>query len=231
MSTRWTVSGLVGYLAHQAQVAAGSPGLLVVHDWCGCDDFVQEKARMLAAAGYVALAVDMYGDGRVGEDSNEKTALRNGLINNRRKIQRRMQAALAALKSLEHVDADRVAAIGYCFGGLCVLDLARSGAEIKGVCGFHSTLSAPDFPNEPIKPRVLMMQGHEDPLVPQEQIIEFSREMASAQVDWQVHIYGLAQHSYTKKMRPAQGEGIGYSEAADNRSWRLMHDFLRETLG
>ena len=198
----------VGYLAHQAATAQKLPGLLIVHDWCGCDDFVKEKARMLAEEGYVALAVDMYGDGKVGKDDAENAALSDNLLQDRRVIAQRMQGALSALRSVEHVDRKNVAVIGYCFGGLCALDLARSGADVNGVCGFHTMLRPPDFPNQQIKAKVLAMQGYDDPLVPQEQVTAFAQEMAAADADWQVHMYGLAQHSYTKKSRP--GPATGY---------------------
>ncbi|MTI30722.1 dienelactone hydrolase family protein [Xanthovirga aplysinae] len=220
---------LKGYLVYNKKGIEKRPAILVVHDWNGCDEFVKHKAQLIAEIGYVGFAVDMYGNGQIGQNDEDKSQLMDNLLENRILIQERMLAALNTVKILDQVDSEKIGTIGYCFGGLCALDLARSGAAIKGVCCFHGVLTPPTgLSKNNIKAKILALQGYNDPFVPFEQIKNFAQEMSNAKVDWQLHMYGQARHSFTKQNPPGKGEGIQYNEPADKRSWRLMKDFLAE---
>lgn len=147
-------------------------------------------------------------------------------------LQRRMEAALAAVKLMPWTDGGRIAAIGFCFGGLCALDLARSGADIKGVVSFHGLLGAPEHTqNNRIKAKVLALHGHDDPMVPVEQVIAFEQEMTRAGADWQLHVYGNTMHAFTNPMANDPGFGTVYQKDADRRSWQSMKNFLEEIFG
>ena len=149
----------------------------------------------------------------------------------RNKLSGRITAAFNVLAASSLVNKDKIAAIGYCFGGLCVLDLARSGADVKGVVSFHGLLSAPDgAPNEPMKSKVLVLHGYDDPLVKPAQIDQFAIEMNERQADWQMQMYGLVQHSFTIPGANDAEMGLHYDETADHRSWLSTQVFLQEVL-
>lgn len=220
---------LHGYLAYNETKGKPRPAVLVGHDWTGRNEFVCERAERLAAMGYVGFAVDMYGHGRLGNTVDEKRALMQPIVEDRHLLRARMQAALKAVMSMDNVDNKRIAAIGFCFGGLCVLDLAREGADIVGVVSFHGVLGKPkDLANHDIKAKVLVLHGYDDPMVRPNQVNEFCEEMTTSNVDWQVHMYGHTQHSFTNPAAQDTVLGTIYNAEADQRSWQSMTDFLHE---
>ena len=221
---------LVGYLAIPKDAKGPLPGVLVVHEWKGLNDYAKRRAEQLAELGYVAFAADIYGDGKIAADAKEAGALAGLYKKDRALLRARTAAGLATLKAQPGVVKEKVAAIGYCFGGTAVLELARSGAELAGVVSFHGGLDTPapqDAKN--IRAKVLALHGADDPHVPDEQVAAFEQEMRTAGVDWQLIAYGGAVHGFTN---PANGndnsKGAAYNAAADARSWLAMQQFFIE---
>lgn len=221
---------LVGYLAYPKDEAGKRPGIVVVHEWRGLNDYAKRRTEQLAELGYVALAADIYGDGKVAADVQEAAALVKIYKSDRALLRARANAALTTLRAQPNVDGDRLAAIGYCFGGTAALELARGGAPVAGVVSFHGALDTPapgDAGN--IKGKVLALHGADDPSVPATQVAAFEDEMRKAGVDWQLIAYGGAVHGFTN---PANGsdnsKGVAYNAAADRRSWGHMRQFLAE---
>src|SRR4051812_5289861 len=224
---------LRGYLAWNDGAAAPRPGVLVFHEGLGLGEFAMERARRLAELGYVALAADMFGDRRQATNLQEVATLVGGLRAEPEKLRARGRAALATLAVLPQVDASRIAAIGFCFGGSVVLELAREGADLKAVVSFHGALST-KMPAESgrVKASVLVLTGAEDPLAPPDQVAAFENEMRGAAVrDWQVVSYGNTLHGFTNPaadgtmLRPAL-----YGAQADRRSWASMRSLFDEVL-
>lgn len=206
-----------------------APAVLVAPDWQGRNAFACEKTKALAEEGYIGFALDMYGDARLGKDKTENRALMTPIRDNRPLLLERMEAALATLKTIDVVNPEKIAVIGYCFGGLCALDLARGGAEIRGAVSFHGLLNGPEIIPEPkIKAKVLVLHGHLDPLVSNEQISEFTKEMTGRNVDWQMHVYGQAAHSFTNPEANDNEMGLHYHPLSDQRSWQSCCRFLAE---
>lgn len=206
------------------------PGVLIAHTWAGRTAFEGEQARALAAQGYVGFALDMYGEGRVGQSVEENRELMMGVLADRRYLQQRMMAALEALRSLPQCDG-QTAALGFCFGGLCVLDLARSGADTAGVVSLHGLLSAPPevvAPEGGIRAKVLVLHGYDDPMVPPEDVLQFAAEMSAAGVDWQVHAYGGTQHAFTNPNANAPDMGTVYHAQSARRAFATTAQFLSE---
>jgi dienelactone hydrolase len=221
---------LEGYLAWDDAVQGRRPGVLVVHEWTGLGDYAKSRARMLAEMGYVAFAADIYGQGVRPKTPQEAMAASGKYKNDRNLMRARVLAGIEELRSSPLCDPKRVAAIGYCFGGTCVLELARSGADIAGVVSFHGGLDTPtpeDAKN--IKCKVLVLHGGDDPHVPAKDVEAFENEMRAGGVDWQLVIYGGAVHAFTN---PASGSdtsrGAAYDEKADRRSWQAMKAFFAE---
>lgn len=219
---------LEAFFAFDDSLSGRRPAVLINHAWGGRDDFVAEKAKKLAALGYVGFAVDMYGKGVLGSDAEENAKLMQPFIQDRQLLLKRMQAALYAVKLMPWVDDSKVAAIGFCFGGLCSLDLARAGVDLKGVVSFHGLLGAPDDNGHPIKAKILALHGHDDPMVPIEQVIAFDQEMTKAGADWQLHTFGNTQHAFTNPLANNPDFGTVYQPQADKRSWVLLENFLAE---
>ncbi len=220
---------LEGYYSYDEKIQGKRPAVLVVHDWSGKNEFACNKADRLAELGYAGFALDMYGKGKIGNTKEEKTALMSPLINDRMKLQTRILAALNTLKKLEQVDPARLGAIGFCFGGLCALDLARSGADVKGVVSFHGLLHAPEnTPKHPIKAKILALHGFDDPMVTSDHVMTFGQEMTHAKVDWQLTMYGNAMHAFTNPQANDPGFGTVYEKHADARSWIAMKEFFKE---
>jgi len=223
---------LEAFFAYDDAIVGRRPAVLINHTWGGRDDFVANKAIKLAELGYVGFALDMYGKGVLGSGPEENAKLMQPFIDDRALLQRRIGAALATVKLLPWVDDKKCAAIGFCFGGLCVLDLARTGVDIKGVVSFHGILAAPgNTEGKPIKAKVLALHGHDDPLGPPEQVLAFAQEMTKAGADWQVHVYGNTMHAFTNPIANNPGVGNVYQADADRRSWIAMKNFLEEILG
>lgn len=220
---------LEAFFAFDDALSGRRPAILINHTWAGRDDFVAEKAKKLATLGYVGFAVDMYGKGVLGSNPEENMALMQPFMTDRGLLQQRMKAALAAVKLMPWVDNSKIAAIGFCFGGLCALDLARTGIDIKGVVSFHGLLAPPDNAlNNKIKAKVLALHGRDDPLSSAEQVLHFEQEMTEAGADWQLHIYGNTMHSFTNPLANAPTLGTVYQPDADRRSWLAMQNFLAE---
>lgn len=219
-----------GFYAVDDQLSGKRPGVLIAHDWTGRNDFAEDKAKKLAALGYVGFALDMYGNGKCGETKEEKMGLIQPMFNDRSLLRARMLAALETMKKIELVDKTKLGAIGFCFGGLCVLDLARSGAEVNGVVSFHGLLNPPDgnLPNQPIKAKVLVLHGYDDPMVTPDQVISFAREMTEAKVDWQIDMYGNTLHGFTNPLANDPALGTKYSPMMEKRSWIAMKNFFNE---
>ncbi len=222
---------LEGTLVFDDSSAVKRPGVLVAHAWGGANEFTSAKAEALAKLGYVGFALDVYGVGRRGSSPEENMALMQPFLDDRRLLRRRMAAALAALRGHHLVDPGRVAAIGFCFGGLCVLDLARSGADVRGVVSFHGLLAAAEgLKTEPIQAKVLALHGHEDPLVSDLELQAFTGEMTSAGADWQLHQYGSTMHAFTNPEASDPASGMQYNQDAERRSLASMESFLKEVL-
>lgn len=220
---------LEGYLAYH-DTGTPKPAVLVSHDWSGRRELACKGAERAVGMGYVGFAVDMYGKGIFGADGDaEKNgALMAPFVQDRALLRRRINAALHAVRQLPQVDPTKVAAMGYCFGGLCVLELARSGADVKGVISIHGIFAPGNVANEPITAKVLCLHGHDDPMVPPEQVLAFETEMTQANVDWQVHVYGGTMHAFTNPKANNPSFGTVYKEVAANRAYRSIADFLGE---
>ncbi len=218
-----------GFMAHDTTHRQPKPCVLIAHDWTGRSDTFCEKAKQLATYGYVGFAIDMYGDATCGHTNEEKMALLTPLRDHRQKIAARMLAAYSTASALPIVDNTKIAAIGYCFGGLCVLDLARAGADVKGVISFHGLLPAPAHTVcEKIRAKILVLHGYDDPLVPPLQVKQFAEEMTMKKADWQIHMYGRTQHSFTNPEANDDAMGFHYSAVADRRSWMSTELFLND---
>jgi dienelactone hydrolase len=220
---------LEAFFAFDDALTGPRPAVLINHAWGGRDDFVAEKAKKLAELGYLGFAVDMYGKGVLGASPEENRALMQPFMADRAMLQRRIKAALAAVKLMPWVDDSKIAAMGFCFGGLCVLDLARTGVDIKGVVSFHGLLLPPgNTQGQAIKAKVLALHGNDDPMVPPEQVLAFEREMTEAGADWQLHSYGNTMHAFTNPAANDPGFGTVYQPDADRRSWLAMQNFFAE---
>jgi dienelactone hydrolase len=221
------------FLAYDEHALGRRPGVLVVPEWWGLNDYTRTRARMLARLGYTALAVDIYGGGKLTRDPAQAKAWATQLeTGDRSELRRRIAAALARLKSDPRADPARTAAIGYCFGGTTVLELARSGADLESVVSFHGHLatSAPAQAGA-VKARILVCVGADDPFVPPDQVEAFEREMKAAAAHWEVNVYSGAQHAFTNPgANQYRVPGLAYNRDADQSSWDAMQDFFKQTL-
>jgi dienelactone hydrolase len=219
-----------GYLVYDDAVTGKRPGVLVVHEWMGLNAYAKKRADQLAELGYIAFAADIYGKGIRPKDTSEAGQFAGKYKSDRKLLRSRVIAAFTVLKIHELTDRQKTAAIGYCFGGTTVLELARSGADVAGVVSFHGGLDTPapgDAKN--IKARVLAQHGADDPFVKAQEVAAFQEEMRNAGVDWYFISYGNAVHSFTN---PDAGndpkKGAAYNEKADKRSWKAMKSFFKE---
>lgn len=222
-------AALEGYLAYDDSFKGKRPGILVVHEWKGLNAYVKKRADMLAQLGYIALAADIYGKGIRPETIADASALAGKYKSDRALLRNRVKAALDVLQAYPDVDSSQLAAIGYCFGGTTVLELARSGADIKGVVSFHGGLSSPN-PKDAnnIKARVLVLHGEADPFVKADEVEGFEREMKDAKVDYRLIKYPGAMHGFTNPDNKNVPPGLLYNEAADKASWDEMQKFFKE---
>ena len=223
---------LEGYLAYDDAVKGVRPGVIVVHEWWGLNAYAKKRADQLAQLGYVAFAADIYGKGVMAKTPQEAMELsakyRGGT--DRTLLRSRALAALDVLKKNTMVDPKRIAAIGYCFGGTAVLELARSGADIAGVVSFHGGLATPN-PSDAknIKARVLALHGADDAYVKTDEVLAFQDEMRKAGVDWYMTSYANSVHGFTNAENGTDNsKGMAYNEKADRRSWQAMKDFFGE---
>jgi dienelactone hydrolase len=220
---------LEGFFAYDDAIEGQRPTIMINHAWLGRNDFVEDKAIKLAELGYFAFAVDMYGQGVLGKNKEEGAQLMQPFMDDRSLVLRRMKASLSTLKLMPWVDETKIALIGFCFGGLCVLDLARSGEDIKGVVSFHGLLFPPEGSEiNKIKPKILVLHGHDDPMNPTDQVNALQKELSQAGVDWQLHSYGNTLHAFTNPTANDHEFGTVYHSDADRRSWVSMKNFLEE---
>ncbi|MGD8514676.1 MAG: dienelactone hydrolase family protein [Granulosicoccaceae bacterium] len=224
---------LKGYMAWDDDVKGKRPGVLVVHEWWGHNDYARDRARMLASLGYTALAVDMYGDGKTAAHPDDAKKFSSAVGGNLSLAKARFVAALNVLTSHQTVDASKTAAIGYCFGGGMVLQMARQGVDLDGVVSFHGSLGT-GSPAQPgaVKAQVLVYNGAMDPFVNPEQIGAFNQEMAAAGVTYSFVNLPGAKHSFTRPGADEVGKKFGlplaYNKAADEKSWQGMQAFFKE---
>ena len=233
VSYRDQAANLRGFLAYEEMAPGRRPGVLVIHEGLGLNEHAMQRARRLAGLGYVALAADMFGDRRQARDLQEARELMGELRDDPAKLRARARAALATLASLRQVDAERLAAVGFCFGGSAALELARDGAALRAVVSLHGglTTKAPATPGQ-VRASILVCTGADDPLAPSEQVIAFQQEMRAAKVeDWQVISYGNTRHGFTN---PAADGSIlpaaHYHARSDRRAWSAMQLFLAEVV-
>jgi dienelactone hydrolase len=225
-----------GWLVYDKGSAHLRPGIVIAHAWRGLDDFTRQKARELAALGYVVLAADLYGEGLTADNDTEAGQLMLPLFLDRALLRQRIQAALDALQKVAVCDHTRLGAIGFCFGGLTVIELVRSGAPIRGAVSFHGVLrTAMGNQHATLAPlarhipsALLVLQGHDDPLVSAEDIAALQNEMTTAHVDWQIHTYGHTSHAFTNPEANDTVHGLVYNKQSARRSWRSMQNFFEE---
>jgi dienelactone hydrolase len=225
---------LKGYLAYDDAVQGKRPGVLVVHEWWGFNDYARMRARMLAELGYTALALDMYGDGKQAHHPDDAGKFASEVRKNLTLAKARFEAALQLLKTQPTVDPASIAAIGYCFGGAIVLEMARQGEPLKGVVSFHGQLNT-DQPARPgaVKARVLVLAGAADPFVPTTQVEAFKKEMDAAQVDYKLIAFPGAKHAFTVKEADENAKkfdlpALAYNAEADQKSWLEMQGFFMD---
>jgi dienelactone hydrolase len=229
----YQVNGVVlkGYLAYDNAIKGKRPGILVVHEWWGLNDYARKRARMLAKLGYTAFALDMYGDGKQATHPDDAKMFASEVMKNLPLEKARFNAGLEILHKEKTVDPHHIAAIGYCFGGGVVLQMARSGVDIAGVASFHGMLAT----NEPaqsgtVKAKILVMTGADDPFVPPDQVAKFKNEMDAAKVDYKVISYPGAKHSFTNPDSDKYGKKfnlpLAYNKDADWASWQEMQKFF-----
>lgn len=222
----------IGYLTGPTQSDSLHPAVIVAHDWTGCNDFAKAAADKMAAQGYVGFALDMYGEGKLGADNDEKAALMTPFMEDRALLHKRLDSALETVRDLPNVDVDRIAIIGFCFGGLCAYDLARTGVSIRGAVGFHGLLMPADNipPSNPITAKILALHGYDDPMAKPDAVVDFCDEMSAAGADWQMHMFGNTMHAFTNPIANDKSFGTVYDELAANRAWLMAEHFLREVL-
>ncbi len=220
---------LEGLVAWDDAVTGERPGVLVSHAWGGRSDFEDGKAQQLAELGYTGLALDLSGKGVRGSTPEENGALMQPFLDNRAMLQQRLLVSLNTLREQPEVDAARVAAIGFCFGGLRVMDIARTGEDLAGVVSFHGLFGAPgNTAGNTIRARVLALHGWDDPMGPPDQAVALAAELTAMGADWQLHGYGNTMHAFTNPEANDREMGTVYDATADRRSWIAMTNFLDE---
>jgi len=221
---------LEGFLAYDTAVTGRRPGVLVVHQWKGLSGYEKKRAEMLAKLGYNVFCVDIYGKGIRPDNPKDASAEAGKYKSARQLLRTRVNAGLDVLRKHQLTDPKRIAAIGYCFGGTTVIELARSGADIAGVVSFHGALDSPNpADGKNIRCRVLALHGADDPFVPAKDVAAFEEEMRQAGVDWQLVKYGRSVHSFTDwNAGNDNSKGAAYNEKADHRSWEAMKEFFAE---
>ena len=218
---------LEGYLAYDDATAGKRPAVLIVHEWWGLTEHPRHVAERLAALGYAAFALDMYGQGKVTQNPQEAGAWSGQFRGDPAMATRRFKAGLATLRAQAVVDGSRIVAIGYCFGGTICLEMARQGIDVAGIVSFHGGLKSNLPPGErKLTAKVLVCTGADDPAAPMPDVEALAEELRAAHADWQLNMYGNAVHSFTNPA--ANSERARYNEKADHRSWEALKDFLAE---
>ncbi|RDY61532.1 dienelactone hydrolase family protein [Flagellimonas nanhaiensis] len=225
-------TNLKGYIAYDENLEGKRPGILIVHEWWGHNEYVRERADMLAELGYTAIAVDMYGDGKQADHPDDAGKFAMSVMQNLPEATARFNAAVELLKQHESVDAEKMAAIGYCFGGSVVLTMANSGADLDAVAAFHSGVTLPVMPNKDLKAHVLVCNGADDPFISPESITAFTSAMDSIGATYEYISYPGVKHSFTSKAADANGEKfqlpLAYDAEADQKSWASLQQLLNE---
>ncbi len=220
---------LEGLVAWDDERDGPRPGVLVAHTFGGRSDFEDGKARVLAELGYTGMALDLYGKGVRGGSPDESRALMQPFLDDREMLQKRMLVSLNTLRDQPDVDGDNVGAVGFCFGGLCVMDLARTGEDFAGTVSFHGLFSAPgNTAGNRIKARMLILHGWDDPMATPDQAVALAEELTSMGADWQLHGYGNTMHAFSNPAANDPQRGTVYNATADARSWQAMTNFLAE---
>lgn len=221
-----------GYVTYDSTQEGKRPAVLVVHEWWGLTDYPRMRAKQLAGLGYIAMAVDMYGDGKTAEDPKTAQELATPYYKNPRLSKIVLDAAIKKFETFPEVDTSRLAAIGYCYGGYVVLNAAKLGADLKGVVSFHGDLSGVPVNKDSVKAKVLICQGEADKFVTPDQVAAFRKSMDSAGVDYTFKSYPNATHAFTNPAATAKGKKynmpIEYNAAADSASWNDMKDFFKK---
>ena len=223
-------TSLKGYIAYDSNAEGKRPGILVVHEWWGHNNYVRQRADMLAELGYTAIAVDMYGDGKLADHPDDAGKFAMSVFSNLPEATSRFNAAMELLKSHPSVDTEKIAAIGYCFGGSVVLTMANSGSDLDAVAAFHSGVQLPVMPNDQLKAKVLVCNGADDPFISPESITAFKTAMDSIGADYQYFSYPGVKHSFTSKEADANAEKFGmplaYDADADAKSWASLQQLF-----
>ena len=222
-----------GFLA-RSQSATAQPVVIIAHDWSGCRDFAQDKAKYFAEHGYVGFAVDMYGVDKRGSDTDKglNQSLMQPLMQDRQLIISRLQAAMDCIKKLPNIKTDKIIVLGFCFGGLCALDFARSGAEIAGAVSVHGLLFKPEVTSKAkIKAKILALHGYNDQMSTPEVLDQFHAEMTSRGADWQTHIFGHTTHAFTNPKAHDPHAGLEYHGMSNTRAWAIIKLFVDEIFG
>jgi dienelactone hydrolase len=219
-----------GYVVYDENKEGARPAVIVIHEWWGFNDYAKMRARELARLGYMAMAMDMYGDGKQADNPDTAGKLATPFYQNPGIAKPRFDAALAKLKSYSQTDGSKVGAIGYCFGGAQVINLAKMGEDLKGVVSFHGNLNVVPANKDLLKAQILVCHGAVDPFVPQAEVDQFKKQMDSIGAKYTFKAYDGAVHAFTNPNATALGEKfklpIKYNAAADTASWKDMKDFF-----
>ncbi len=225
-----------GILYEDETITGVKPGVIVAHAWRGRDTFAEEKAKMLASLGYIGFAADLYGDGKSVETNEDAFELMLPLFLTRSILRERIEKAYDVLKSHKNVDKNKIGAIGFCFGGTTVIELLRSGKDLRGIVTFHGLLgyilgehkakAAPSA--ESLHGKLLLLHGYHDPMVSQKDLLEIQNELTEKKVDWQLHIYGEATHAFTNPQAQDAENGMLYNENTEKRAMHMMRNFFEE---
>lgn len=220
---------LEGFLAWDDRLPGPRPAVAVAHTWAGRGQFECDRAVRIAGLGYVGFALDVYGKGKLGGNVEENAALMQPLMADRSLLQARLSAGIEAMQQQVEADASNSAAAGFCFGGLCALDLARIGAPVRGVVSFHGLFKAPgNTVGKRISARVLALHGYDDPMVPPQDVLALAEEMTAAGADWQLHVYGNTLHGFTNPAANDHKLGAVYNPLAERRAWQAAENFFAE---
>lgn len=218
-----------GYVSEPENCPENTAVVMFVHMWSGRVPFVEQKAREVAEKGYIGYAIDMYGDGKTGNSVEENTALMMPFMENRELMQSRVQAGFEAIKKIPNADISKVVAIGYCFGGLCVQDLARVNPDVKGVVSVHGLMKqAPNIEQGLFKSKVFLLHGSDDPMVSDDDWFALRNELNQAGCDWQKHDFGGVMHAFTNPQANDKEMGTVFDESANSRTDKLVADFIEE---
>ncbi|MED7819204.1 MULTISPECIES: dienelactone hydrolase family protein [unclassified Francisella] len=204
------------------------PAILIAPTWAGRDKFACDKAIALAKKGYLGFALDVYGDAKVGSSKEENATLMNTLLEDKYALMTRLRAAYSTVKKLPKVDKSNIAAMGFCFGGKCVLDMARSNVQLKAAISFHGLLDSTIAKEQNIDAKILVLHGYNDPMVTPDQVNRFQQEMTKRKADWQLHSFGNTYHAFTNPSANDIEFGTVFNATSNKRAWKLAEDFLRE---